>query len=311
MKSRCTDQLKPFLKWAGGKSQLLDVFDRFFPAKLKKGQMKKYFEPFVGGGAVFFHIKQNFSVKESFIYDINPELILVYQVIKHDVEKLINILARMKEHYLPLDEKGREAYFYDLRRKFNECRELIDFDNYGENWISRAAWLIFMNKTCYNGLFRVNKSGFFNVPFGRYKNPGIFSRENLLNISNCLRETKIGNGDYSKIASDVCSGSFVYLDPPYRPISKTSSFTSYSCCDFDDTEQERLAEFFRSMDSKGVMVMLSNSDPKNRNQQDDFFEKLYRGYNIFRVPALRMINSRAEKRGKINELIITNYEVSA
>lgn len=298
---------KPFLKWAGGKTQLLEQFTDHFPKELKEEKLYNYYEPFLGGGAVFFFIAQNYSIKNAYLSDINEDLMLTYNVVKKNVTELIEELATLKESYLKKDEPKREEYFYEIRTTFNEEKGEINFDNYSTTWIVHAAKMIFLNKTCFNGLFRLNRKGEFNVPFGRYKNPSILDEENLIAANSALQIAEIAKTDFEKIKGKVQDNFFIYFDPPYRPINKTSSFTSYSKFDFTDKDQERLAKFYSELGNNGNKLMLSNSDPKNQNSDDDFFERLYRGFNITRVRASRMINCVGEKRGKINELLITNY----
>lgn len=299
---------KPFLKWAGGKSQLIEQMSTLFPRELKNGAIKRYVEPFVGSGAVFLHIAQTYNVEEIFICDINEELILAYKTIQRDVEGLINYLAEIQNQYYRHSPDEQENFFYVMRSKFNNSRAYLDFANYQPEWIERTAQLIFLNRTCFNGLFRVNSKAEFNVPFGRYKNPQICNPDNLRAVAGILYRTKIYNDDFEKFQDIVDVNTFVYFDPPYRPISKTASFTSYSKDNFTDRDQKRLAELFRNFDTRGAKLMLSNSDPKNEDPNDDFFEQLYKGFQIHRVTATRMINCDATKRGRINELIITNYE---
>jgi DNA adenine methylase (dam) len=298
---------RPFLKWAGGKKQLLEEFDKRFPKSLLNGQINKYVEPFVGGGAVLFYVLQKFEFDECHIYDANEELILVYSVVKNDVDSLIENLGVLQSSYLDLDEEGRKEFFYDIRTKFNENKSKIDFETYEVDWVERASELIFLNRTCFNGLFRVNSKGEFNVPIGRYKNPKILDEDNLQNASLVLKNVIIHHGDFEDCESVVDERTFVYFDPPYRPISKTSSFNSYSKDAFDDVSQIRLAKFYKKLHSKGAKLMLSNSDPKNENPDDHFFEDIYSEFKIERVPAKRMINANGNGRGSIKELIITNY----
>lgn len=299
---------KPFLKWAGGKGQLIHQIDSYLPSQLKSGKISRYIEPFIGGAAIFFHIAQTYSINELIISDINPELILAYRTVKQDVEVLISFLCDIEKHYLSLDEVGRKEYFYNLRQRFNHKRKVVDYSVYQEYWIERTAQIIFLNRTCFNGLFRVNSKGEFNVPFGKYENPTICDASNLRDVSQILQRTEILLGDYTIIDSSVDKNTFVYFDPPYRPISRTSNFTSYSSYTFDDNEQYRLAKFYRLLDERGASLMLSNSDPQNEDINDRFFENLYEDYHIQRVQASRMINRDADKRGLINELLIINYE---
>jgi DNA adenine methylase len=302
-----TNIAKPFLKWAGGKTQLLDEFDKRFPSDLLNGRLNKYVEPFVGGGAVLFYTIQKYDFDECYIYDANEELILVYCVVKNDVISLIDELRVLESSYLVLDEAGRKDFFYNIRNEFNKSKAKIDFNTYNVDWIVRASELIFLNRTCFNGLFRVNSKGEFNVPIGRYKNPKILDESNLRNVSRLLKDVKIYHGDFEDCQSVVDKRTFVYFDPPYRPISKTSSFTSYSKDAFDDESQKRLAVFYKKLHLEGAKLMLSNSDPKNENPDDHFFEDIYSEFKIERVPAKRMINANGNGRGSINELIITNY----
>lgn len=298
---------KPFLKWAGGKTQLLEQFEKYFPIELKDGRINSYYEPFLGSGAVFFYVIQKYSIKKAILSDINEELIVTYNVLKKDVGELIDKLKKLKQKYLRLNEIEREDFYYNLRGVFNKKRESFDFNNYSKEWIMRASQVIFLNKTCFNGLFRLNKSGEFNVPFGRYKNPQIFDEKNLYRVSELLKVAEIYRIDFEEIKKQLTHNYFIYFDPPYRPLSKTASFTSYSKYVFGEKEQLRLAKLFNEIGVNGNKLMLSNSDPKNENPEDDFFEKNYKGFSINRVKALRMINSKADKRGAINELIITNY----
>lgn len=303
-----TVSVKPFLKWAGGKKQLLEEFDQRYPKELKSNEIFNYIEPFIGGGAVFFHIIQKFNLKQCHIFDSNEELILTYKVIKNNVDDLIDILKPLENKYLSLDLKEKKIFYYDIRDKFNTNRNDTKFNVYEYNWIERAAQFIFLNNTCYNGLFRVNSKGDFNVPIGSYKNPKKFDEKNLRNISILLKNTEIHLGDFSESISLVDKHTFVYFDPPYRPLNKTSSFTSYSKNCFNEEDQIRLSNFYKLLDKKGAKMMLSNSDPKNENSDDDFFDELYSNFNIERVKAIRKINCNGNQRGSIDELIITNYK---
>lgn len=292
-------ELKPFVKWAGGKGQLVEEIEKIFPFDDEK-VLKKYVEPMVGGGALFFYIISKYAFEELYIGDINSELINSYVAVKQNVEALIERLHEMQMTFLPLDDNGRKYYYYNIRDKFNSIK-LSEHTS-----IEKAAYFIFLNKTCFNGLYRVNRKGQFNVPMGSYKNPTICDDENLRNIHNALQNVIIVCGDYTLSKSFIDKNTFVYLDPPYRPISKTSMFTSYNIDAFDDNEQIRLANFIDEINLKGAKIVLSNSDPKNVNPDDNFFDDLYKSYRIHRVSSMRMINSNAEKRGKINELLISN-----
>ena len=300
---------RPFLKWAGGKTQLLSQFEKLYPPELKQGKINRYIEPFVGSGAVFFEIAQKYSVKSVYLYDINVELVIAYKVIQQNPTLLIEQLAELSKEYKRLEDKKRKAYFYQTRDRYNFQKHQIDYTCFAEDWIARAAMLIFLNRTCFNGLFRLNSKGEFNVPHGSYKNPRILDAENILNVAQLLQMAQIQAGDFELCANIVDENSFVYFDPPYRPISKTSSFTSYSKFDFDDKEQIRLAQFFARLDKEyDAKLMLSNSDPTNEDSSDTFFADLYKDYCIQKVSANRMINSNGDKRGRIRELLVANYE---
>jgi len=298
---------KPFLKWAGGKGQLLDKFQELYPENLKRNKIKNFYEPFLGSGAVFFDIAQKYDIESAYLYDINDELILTYKVIQKDVNKLIEFLYRYQKTYLKLDKVERHQFFYDQRTNYNLQRFNIDYEKYSENWFPRAAQLIFLNRTCFNGLYRVNSKGEFNSPVGDYDNPTICDEQNLIAVNKVLEIAEIKKADFKEIVTDLKSNSFVYFDPPYRPISKTASFKAYSKQGFADNEQLQLAQLFKQLDLEGSKVMLSNSDPKNNDPNDNFFDEMYNEFNIVRVPARRMINSDPTKRGKINEIVVTNY----
>jgi len=301
---------RPFLKWAGGKGQLIERLASFFPSEMTEGKIKKYAEPFIGGGALYFYVAQNYpSIEQFFISDVNVELVLAYRTIQREVESLIAWLEKLEKNYHSLSDPEQKIYFYDQRERFNEKLSSIDFENFKESWIERTAEIIFLNRTCFNGLFRVNSKGKFNVPFGDYKNPKICDAENLRAVSSLLQKTEIKLGDFTASEKFVDSSTFVYFDPPYRPLSKTASFTSYSKFEFGDEAQKRLAEYFTLLSKKEAKLMLSKSDPKNENPDDHFFEELYKhkDFRIERVDAARMINSNSSKRGKIKELVIMNY----
>lgn len=291
--------LKPFVKWVGGKSQLVEQIEQMLPSDGEK-TLTKYAEPMVGGGALFFSILSKYDFEKLYISDINAELINAYQAVKNDVENLIAKLNEMQMLFLPMDENGRKYFYYTVRERFNSTT-LTE-----ETAIEKAAQFIFLNKTCFNGLYRVNRKGQFNVPMGAYKNPTICDYENLRNIHEALQNVTIVCGDYKLSKSFIDKDTFVYLDPPYRPISETSAFTAYSTDAFDDNEQIRLAKFIDEINNSGAKIVLSNSDPKNVNEEDNFFDDLYKNYKINRVEASRAINSKGDKRGKINELLICN-----
>lgn len=298
---------KPFLKWAGGKGQLLDKFQDLYPKPLLQGQITTYCEPFLGSGAVFFDIVQKYNIQRACLYDINPELIITYQVIQKDVEKLIDLLRGFQKKYALLDATQRKQFFYEQRSAYNQQRHEIDLEKYSNKWYDRAAQFIFLNRTCFNGLYRVNSKGEFNTPAGEYKNPKICDEVNLRAVHQVLQIAEIRKADFNQISIGLNDNTFVYFDPPYRPISKTASFKAYDKGDFTDEDQMKLSRLFKQLDKNGAYLMLSNSDPKNSDPADDFFDKLYAGYHIKRVPARRIINSNPSKRGAINEIVVTNY----
>ncbi len=297
----------PFLKWAGGKSQLLQAFEIRFPLELKKGGITTYIEPFIGGGAVFFHIALNNRTQFNYLWDINEDLVITYNVIKNNCELLVNELKQLEGGYLKGDEGEREKRYYEIRDEFNKEKCGLNYTTFSSDWIHRASQLIFLNKTCFNGLYRVNSKGEFNVPFGRYKNPLICNETNLMRVSVTLSDTIVRLGDFSLCEMYADENTFVYFDPPYRPLNKSAFFASYAKDGFYERDQLRLAELFKKLDKKGAKVMLSNSDPKNEDPEDTFFDDLYEGYLIERVPAKRAINSNGSLRGAINELIVMNY----
>jgi DNA adenine methylase len=298
---------KPFLKWAGGKRQLLAQLEVHFPPQLHNGEISRYAEPFVGSGALFFEIFQNYPIQECLLADVNPELILVYKTIQQDVNGLINRLGGIEMHYLELDPDQRKDFYYQIRAGYNLQRESFQYQEIDSEWTLRAAYMLFLNRTGYNGLFRLNSKGEFNVPYGRYKNPRILDAENLHSVAALLHGVSIHYGDFGDTADFVNERTLVYFDPPYRPLSSTAHFTSYSKERFDDQQQLRLADFYRQLDAEGAKLMLSNSDPHNVDPQDDFFDRAYRGFRIERLKARRNINRDAGKRGQISELLVLNY----
>lgn len=291
--------LKPFVKWVGGKGQLVEELEKYIPKETEK-VLLKYAEPFVGGGALFFDILSKYNFKSLYICDINAELINAYNAVKNNIDELIEKLTNMQLAFIPMNENGRKYYYYTARERFNSLK-ITD-----ETAVEKAALFIFLNKTCFNGLYRVNKKGQFNVPMGAYKNPTICDEDNLRNVSEALQNVTIVCGDYTLAKEFIDKDTFVYLDPPYRPISQTSGFTAYNIDCFDDNEQIRLAKFIDEINMTGAKIMLSNSDPKNVNPEDTFFEELYKSYKINKVEAIRAINSKGDCRGKIKELIIIN-----
>jgi DNA adenine methylase len=296
----CKGVAKPFLKWAGGKGQLISTFDEMFPTELIEGKVKTYIEPFVGGGALLFHVLQNYNIEKAYINDINKELINCYRCIKADVNEVVKQLKILENEYLTSED--RNQYFYKVRNRYNEIK-LNGHEDY-----EKCADFIFLNKTCFNGLYRVNKQGKFNVPHGKYKNPLICDNDNLILCSNLLQKVEISYGDYKNAIINADQNSFVYFDPPYRPLIENNSFVSYDKSGFDDDNQIELTNVYKKLNDKNCLLMLSNSDPKNANSEDNFFDDLYKNFNIERVFAKRMINCQADKRGDITEIVVMNYK---
>jgi DNA adenine methylase len=293
-------KVRPFLKWAGGKTQLLSEIETVLPVDLSVRKNLTYIEPFIGSGAVMFWFLQRYpNVKKAIINDINPDLITACNIIKKEPKSLISALLKLEKKYKSLvEEDDRKKFFLEIREKFN-LRNTTEVES--------TSLLIFLNRTCFNGLYRVNSKTEFNVPFGRYTNPKICDEKNILAVSNLLQRVTILNGDYQLTLKHAGKNSFFYFDPPYKPLNKTSSFNAYASEVFNDEQQERLATFCRKLDAEGHQWLLSNSDMKNENEDDNYFDNLYSGFNIKRVKAKRMINSNALKRGEIDEILINNY----
>ncbi len=297
--------IKPILKWAGGKTQLLPQIIENLPKDLDK--YTRYVEPFVGAGAVFYHFISNNQFEEYIINDINEKLINLYIVIQNNADELIISLENLKSEYFALNSiEEKEKYYYTIREKFN-------LDN--SNIVNTSARLIFLNKTCFNGLYRENSKGLFNVPFGKHEQPSIYDETNIrelakvFNVKNSKGEriVKISNTSFEGLYDIIDKNTFVYLDPPYRPVTK-GGFTAYNKSNFNDDKQVALNKFFRRINNKGTKLMLSNSDPKVLDENDNFFDELYCDYKIRRVSARRMVNSNGKGRGAITELLITNYQ---
>ncbi|MBR49817.1 MAG: modification methylase [Chloroflexi bacterium] len=319
------DTARPVLKWAGGKRQLLGIIDEHLPSEVKNGHITKYVEPMVGGGAVFFHMKEKYgtTITDYFISDYNWDLFILYRVIQARVKDLISELEILANEYLPLpptqkgDKEGERISMYmRIRDEYNEDeweKERYLSNGVGfrkkltDRWIRRAAMTIFLNRTCFNGLYRVNSSGKFNVPHGRYDNPDIVDKQNLQAVSNALQGVNISVGSYVDNLAMVDDKTFVYFDPPYRPLPDTPSFTDYHKAAFGDNEQIELAELFSELDETGAKLMLSNSDPKNTDENDEFFDDIFSEFTIHRVNARRAINSDGKGRGEITEILVTNY----
>ena len=286
---------KPFVKWVGGKTQLIDQLEALLPADFDQWENVTYIEPFVGGGAMLFHMLQRHSnIKSAIINDINEDLTTCYKVVKHSPQLLVESLKEIqKEYYSLQSEEARKEFFMLMRSEFNT--KTLDS-------IRNTTLFFFLNRTCFNGLYRVNKSGLFNVPFGRYTTPTICDANTIFADSELLQKVEILTGDYTQTLNHATGNSFFYFDPPYRPLNATSSFNDYTKEAFNDMAQRRLKDFCDQIQAAGHRFMLSNSDC-----QDKFFDDLYMQYQIERVFASRSINANPEKRGKLTELLIKNY----
>ena len=291
-------KLKPFIKWAGGKGKLLPQIRQMYPQGLGK-TITKYAEPFVGGGAVLFDIISTYRLEQIYISDINKNLINTYNTVKNNHKELIEILSYIETQYLSLNADMQKKFYYLKRDEYNNMYNTCN--------IQKAALLIFLNKTCFNGLYRVKKNNMFNVPAGKYKNPKIYSIENISAISEALKYIDIIAESYTNVYEFADEKTFIYFDPPYRPLTNTSSFTAYTDNNFGDKEQISLAEFIEKIEKKGTYILLSNSDPHNIDNSDMFFDNLYCKKKINRIYAPRMINSKGNNRDYISELLISNY----
>lgn len=301
MKNQNSFKAKPFLKWAGGKTQLLDSIYNSLPPQIQNHNFT-YIEPFVGSGALLFSLLGHFpNLEKAVINDTNADLIITYKTIKNRVNELINVLGKFEKEYhlFKEDPEERKKYFYSKRDLFNTRSS----DN-----VNQTALVIFLNRTCFNGLYRVNRNNFFNVPIGSYQTPMICDSQNLIAVSKALENVEILNVDFSETIEYASENSFFYFDPPYKPLSQTSSFNSYSRDDFNDVQQIRLRDFCSLLNSKGINWMLSNSDVSGHNIDNRFFDELYKDFNITKVRARRSINANPTKRGELNELLITNYQ---
>ena len=277
---------------------MLSEVQKVLPPNLASRKHLIYVEPFVGGGAVLFWILQQYpNIEHAIINDINSELICTYRVIKSDVASLISELDILQTDYLSLDSDGRKEYFLDKRDVFNSKSTAS---------VETAALFIFLNRTCFNGLYRVNSRGLFNVPHGKYSSPRICDKDNLRAVSRLLQNVDILCGDFTNTGYYAGRDTLYYFDPPYKPVNETSSFTSYSKDGFDDAEQIRLRDFCNQISEAGAMFILSNSDPEVDNPSGNFFDAIYNQYFIKRVSAVRMINSDPNGRGNVSEIMISN-----
>ena len=294
------DNAKPFIKWVGGKGQLIEQLTNLLPKDFRCWKDTTYIEPFVGGGAMLFYMLQHFpNIKHAVINDINTDLTTCYQTIRDNAEELILSLKDIEEYYLSIkEEEERKSFFMSVREQYNQ-KNLAPVDN--------TTKFIFLNRTCFNGLYRVNKSGLFNVPFGKYKNPKICDPQTIRKDSELLQRVEILNGDFEETFNYAKGNTLFYFDPPYRPLSDTSSFNDYTKESFNDDAQIRLKEYCDRINNAGYSFMLSNSDCKGKTESDNFFDILYKDYQIERVWASRSINANPNKRGKLTEILVHNY----
>lgn len=300
MEQLINNTAKPFLKWAGGKTQLLTEIEKLLPQELINKQFT-YIEPFIGSGAVLFWLLNNQpNIKKAVINDINEDLINTFKVICSKPKELISILEQLQGEFHALENtiEEKKVYYYQKRELYNKRLQEPS---------GQSALFIFLNRTCFNGLYRVNRKNEYNVPMGSYKKPTICDTNNLMAVSKALQKVEILCGDYEKTYDFVDENTLFYFDPPYKPLSETSSFNSYAKDEFNDDEQRRLQNFCTKLDRQGIKWILSNSDVKDQDSENNFFDELYADYKITRVKARRSINANAEKRGELNELLITNY----
>ncbi len=291
---------KPFIKWVGGKGQLIEQLESLLPSDFDKRKNLTYIEPFVGGGAMLFYMLQaHKNIRYAVINDINPDLTLCYKIVREQPHELIHTLSSIQDNYYTINnEEARKEYYLHIRELFNKKQS---------NPIENTAFFIFLNRTCFNGLYRVNKNGKFNVPFGRYTRPLISDPKTILADSILLQQVEILTGDFEQTFEYINGETFFYFDPPYRPISSTSSFTDYAKETFNDAAQIRLKKFCDRLHKANVSFMLSNSDSFRNNGTDRFFDDLYTDYNIDRIWASRCINANGAKRGKLTEILVHNY----
>lgn len=297
---KTNSKAKPFIKWVGGKGQLLEQLDAQLPANFENWNDVTYIEPFVGGGAMLFYMLQQYpNIRRAVINDVNSDLTTCYRTVRDMPEQLITSLMEIQNAYNELEsEEGRKEFFLAVRDRYNE-KNLEPLEN--------TTKFFFLNRTCFNGLYRVNKRGLFNVPFGKYTNPQICDPATIRKDSELLQHVEILTGDFEETFNYAQGNTLFYFDPPYRPLSDTSSFNDYSKEAFNDDAQIRLKEYCDHIHDAGFHFMLSNSDCKGKNEEDNFFDVLYGAYQIERVWASRSINSNPNKRGKLTEILVHNY----
>lgn len=308
------DIAKPFLKWAGGKKQLLPEIQKNYPQELLNDKIDAYIEPFLGGGAVLFDILNNYNVENITVNDINQDLIYTYLTVRDNCSELIALLHLYENEYHTLDDEQRKVYYYDKRSLYNKVKlkNSLFYNENEKDIVLLASLLIFLNRTCFNGLYRLNRKGEFNVPIGNYKNPQICNAENLKNVSKSIQKVNFLCESYYDLDINSNIKTFIYLDPPYRALPNTPSFTTYFSSEFGEQEQINLANWIVNTSSENTYVLTSNSDPHNTDEKDDFFLDNYKELtpisSVEKVFAKRNINSNAKKRGQITELLIKNYE---
>lgn len=292
---------RPFIKWVGGKSQLIEQLDGLLPADFGNWKNVTYIEPFVGGGAMLFYMLQRYSnIQRAVINDVNSDLTTCYCTVRDNPEELIGSLSRIEKEYLSIpNDEGRRAFYMAARSHYNE-KNLLPIEN--------TTLFFFLNRTCFNGLYRVNRKGQFNVPFGKYKNPTICDAATIRKDSEMLQDVEILTGDFEETFNFAQGNTLFYFDPPYRPLSDTSSFNDYTKDSFNDDSQLRLKEYCDRINQAGYKFMVSNSDCRGKNEADNFFDILYGNYVIDRVLASRSINSNASKRGRLTEILVHNYQ---
>jgi len=297
---KTNSKAKPFVKWVGGKGQLIEQLDAQLPANFENWNDVTYIEPFVGGGAMLFYMLQQYpNIRRAVINDVNSDLTTCYRTVRDMPEQLITSLMEIQNAYNELEsEEGRKEFFLAVRDRYNE-KNLEPLEN--------TTKFFFLNRTCFNGLYRVNKKGLFNVPFGKYTNPQICDPVTIRKDSELLQHVEILTGDFEATFDYAHDNTLFYFDPPYRPLSDTSSFNDYAKEAFNDDAQIRLKEYCDRINEAGFRFMLSNSDCKGKNEEDNFFDVLYGAYNIERVWASRSINSNPSKRGKLTEILVHNY----
>lgn len=294
---------KPFIKWVGGKGQLISQLNSLLPHDFQQWEDVTYIEPFVGGGAMLFHLLSHYpNIKRAVINDINKDLTTCYEIVRDKPRDLIRELQNIQTEYDSLlKDTFRQEFYYRMRERFN-TKALDALEN--------TVLFFFLNRTCFNGLYRVNKKGGFNVPFGKYESPTFFNEEVIYADSKLLQNVEILNGDFEATFDKINGKTLFYFDPPYRPLSNTSSFNNYSKEDFNDDAQIRLKQFCDRIHEAGAHFMLSNSDGRGKNIHDTFFDDLYSAYCIDRVWASRCVNSNVSKRGKLTEILVRSYQTS-